>query len=87
MVFGSFFLFVAWLVVSSLRKSWKSGAFIDDEELIQSGKSDMVRTIAGFLSWIVIVAVFAYFTVYRYQLLDIDVGQIELPVWLDKYFK
>lgn len=87
MAFGAFFLLVAFLVVSSLLKSWKDSANSNNEDLEKNGEMDMVRAISGFLSWLAIAAIFSYFTVYRYQLLDIDIDQFRFPTWLDDYVK
>lgn len=78
---GSFFLLVAYLLLSSLWKSWQESDSVHDGEEIPH-KKDFVKTLSSLISWLIIAAVFIYFTIYRYFLIGVDLSTIEIPYWL-----
>ncbi|MCH9693453.1 MAG: hypothetical protein K0U72_02995 [Gammaproteobacteria bacterium] len=76
MILGCFFLFVAYLVVVSLWKTIRQNAPTVETE--ENKKKDFVQKLSGVLSWLVIGVAFLYFTVFRYQLVDLPFSLTEL---------
>lgn len=81
MVLGGFFSLVAYFLVTNLIKSWQDSAAII-ERSNGSARGDLVRGIADLVSWMLILVIFVYFAIFRFQLLPIDLRKIELPPWL-----
>lgn len=81
MVLGGFFTMVAYFLVSGLIKSWH-----DSKESADDAEGGFVRGVAGLVSWVTIFAIFFYFTVFRLQVLpvdlDLDLANAGLPEWL-----